>query len=357
MPPIPEEGPLFSLVERLPDPLFLGPLLLAWPYFALRYGGIGVSACANPGIKNGGWCNESKEETLAILGPYGKGFVPAHATLEVTGAEDDLARAEDARERAGLSYPIVAKPDVGRNGRGVKILHSSPELAAYLKRFPRGQRLMLQRYIEDEGEAGVFYARLPGEAGGRITSLTLKYFPHVTGDGRASLRELILRDPRASRIAEVYLRRHSPEELARIPSEGERVRLVSVGNYVRGSVFVDGAPHVSEAMTDAFDRIVREADGFHFGRFDVRFRDLEDLKAGRNFHIIELNGAGSQPTHLFDRRMTLLGAYRTTLAHWNLSFRIGAANRTQGARKLGALELWREFRKELKLLSAQPDEE
>jgi hypothetical protein len=356
MPPLPKDGPLFSLVERLPDPLFLGPLLLAWPYFALRYGGIGVSACANPGIKNGGWCNESKRETLELLGPYGMRFVPPHAAVDVTG-EDDGIRAAEALRAAGLSYPVVAKPDIGRNGRGVKILRSPSDLASYLARFPRGQKLMLQKYVEDTGEAGVFYARYPGEARGRITSLTLKYFPHVTGDGAMSVRELILRDPRASRISDVYLRRHSAEELARVPAQGEQVRLVSVGNYVRGSVFVDGAPYITDAMTDTFDRIASETGGFYFGRFDVRFRELANLQAGEDFHIIELNGAGSQPTHLFDRRMTLLGAWRTTLAHWSLSFRIGAANRRRGARKLGAFEFLREFREELRLLANLPDEE
>ena len=47
---------------------------------------------------------------------------------------------------------------------------------------------MLQAFSADPGEAGIFYIRHPDEATGRVTSLTLKSSPVVTGDGRQTLR-------------------------------------------------------------------------------------------------------------------------------------------------------------------------
>lgn len=72
-----------------------------------------------------------------------------------------------------------------------------------------------------EAEAGVFYVREPGGEGGRIVSLTLKYFPYVHGDGRSTLRELILADPRAGRVPHLYLPRHAAR-LDQVPEAGSR---------------------------------------------------------------------------------------------------------------------------------------
>jgi carbamoylphosphate synthase large subunit len=98
---------------------------------------------------------------------------------------------------AGLSLPVVAKPDLGCRGVGVKLVRTAEDLQAYLDSFPRGAAYLLQRLVPHEGEAGVFYVRRPGQTRGRIVSITLKYFPHVIGDGKRTLRELILADPRA----------------------------------------------------------------------------------------------------------------------------------------------------------------
>ncbi len=44
-----------------------------------------------------------------------------------------------------------------------------------------------------------------------------------------------------------------------------------------------------------------EDGGLDFGRFDLRYASDEDLKAGRGFKIIELNGTMSESTNLYAR--------------------------------------------------------
>jgi len=73
--------------------------------------------------------------------------------------------------------------------------------------------------VNCEGEAGVFYVREPHEAHGRILSLTLKYFPYVLGDGTSTLQQLILRDPRAGKLANIYLPRFEGR-LMQVPALG-----------------------------------------------------------------------------------------------------------------------------------------
>lgn len=356
MPPIPEKGPLFSLVENIPGNLFYIPVALAWPYFALRYGGLTLPASANTNIVIGGWCSESKTDVLNLLGAFGRAHMAPFVTVTATHDAEETARAMRLLTAAGIHFPIVAKPDTGRNGSGVKIVRDQEALSQYLTRFPKGQLVVLQHYVKGPGEAGVFYVRKPSEKQGRITSLTLKYFPQVTGDGSATLRELIMRDKRANKIADIYFRRNA-RELDRILPRGETRPIVSVGNHVRGSVFVDGAPYITDAMQEAFDKICKEMPGFHFGRFDVRFENLEDLQAGKNFSIIEFNGTGSEPTHIYDRRSTLLGAYGSLLQHYRLSFEIGAENRKRGSPPITIREIIRRYYEELEKLSYQPDEE
>lgn len=353
MPPIPEREALFSPLEYAPSSVVYA---LHFPYalwLALAYRGATLPSIANPTILSGGLVGESKTDLHKLVGAFGRAHFAPFITI-LAGAA--AAEVKKNLETAGLSFPLVAKPDVGRNGRGVKIVKSDEELARYLASFPSDVRMVLQRYIADEGEAGVFYVRKPSEEKGRITSLTLKYFPKVVGDGRATLRELIERDPRAARISRIYFKRNK-NDLGRVLAAGEEYRLVSVGNHVRGAIFVDGAEHITPAMTEAFDRIAKDIDGFYFGRFDVRFKDLEDLKRGKDFTIIEYNGASSEPTHVWDRRTSIVATYRGLLDHWRMSFEVGAENRARGAVPMPLREILRLRRIEVDLIDRYPDEE
>ncbi|MES1151278.1 MAG: D-alanine--D-alanine ligase, partial [Dongia sp.] len=239
----------------------------------------------------------------------------------------------------------------GRRGSGVEGIADVDALAAYLARFPEGRRLILQRLVRDEAEAGVFYVRRPGEKHGRIVSLTLKYFPKVIGDGRSTLRALIEADPRASQLSHLYHRRLGAR-LDSVPPAGTAVRLVEVGNHCKGAIFRNGQLYVTPAMEAAFAAISDEIPDFYFGRFDVRFRSLEDLRQGRGFTIIEVNGAGSEATHIWDRQTRLFDAYRGLFLQIRLAFEIGAANRRRGLKPMSGIALLRCYRAERKLLAA-----
>ncbi|MBI3572008.1 D-alanine--D-alanine ligase [Candidatus Kaiserbacteria bacterium] len=353
MPPPLERGPLFSLLEYAPDYIVHALHIPYWIWLAFRYQGLTLPSIADPAILVGGIAGESKAGLFALVGPEGrKYFAPFITVIADVSINEIVGRLGTA----GLAFPLVAKPDIGRNGLGVKIVRTAEELGRHLGLFPPTTRMILQQYVSAEGEAGVFYVRRPSEARGRITSLTLKYFPRVVGDGRVTLRELIERDPRASRIKNIYFRRNR-RELDRVVPVGEPYRLVSVGNHVRGAVFEDGAAQITEAMTDAFDGIAKDMREFYFGRFDVRFSHLEDLKRGTGFTILEYNGASSEPTHVWDRRTSVVATYRALLEHWRLAFLIGAENRARGFRPASLREILKIHYAECDLVDQYPDEE
>ena len=340
-----------SFFEFWPDWLFYFPVVLHWLALGVRYRSFTLPTAANPTIEAGGLCGESKQEILDLVTSPARELL-ARYTSVVAGSSDADA-AERAMLTAGIFYPVVAKPDLGCNGTGVRLIRGKEDLVRYLAEFPRGERLLLQELVEHEGEAGIFYVRHPDDAKGRITSVTLKHAPVLVGDGRSTLKELVLADPRAGRVPQLYLPRLAPRH-GEVPRQGERVRLVFVGNHCKGSIFENGMHLVTPALTDAFERIARAIPGFHFGRIDVRFASLPALTRGEGFRIIEINGSGSEATHIWDPTTTLREAWQAQFFHYGAAFRIGAANRAKGHRSCDVWQLYRLWRRQKRLMAAYP---
>ncbi len=299
--------------------------LLPWLVFlAIRHRSATVFTASNPGILTGGLFGESKASILEGLRPSG---AVADFTLLPPGADP-----RPFVETHG--FPLVVKPDVGERGAGVTIVRTAQALEQRLT----GARedLILQRYVEGP-EFGVFYVRHPARPHGFIFSITRKTFPVLTGDGRSTVDELILKDRRAATLAATY-RRMTPHPLDAVPAAGERLQLVEIGSHCRGSIFLEGGDLATPALEAAIDRVARAHTGFFFGRFDVRSPSVEDFQAGR-FTVLELNGVSSEATHIYDPAVSLWEAYRVLCAQWKLAFEIGAANVQRGAAPTTVREL------------------
>jgi hypothetical protein len=297
-----------------------------------------VPTTANPGIFSGGMVGESKIATLDELQGTSSEFVAA-ARLVTT--EADLPS----------SYPFILKPDVGQRGAGVKLIRTHGDGLRYLNTYPAP--LICQEFAEGPNEVGIFYYRFPGEGRGRIFAITEKVFPQIVGDGESTIEELIWADRRARCMAKIYLARLKSRR-GEIPESGERVKLVEAGNHAQGCIFRDGMHLWSDALEARIDEISRRLNGFFIGRYDIRFAKEDDLRGGRNFQIIELNGAASEATSIYDGRNSLWSAYRTLFEQWNLVFAIGAENQRLGSEPTPAGELWRVWRKTSSMIATYP---
>lgn len=356
MPPLSKDGPAVSFFEFWPSYLFYAPVGLLWAYLAAKYRSPTLPTIANPLFPLGGLMGESKADVIETMTGDARSLVAPFITIDRSESDDfqlDVQRAKKSMLRNGLSYPIVAKPDLGMRGVGVRPIRSDDDLKDYFANFPQGNRLLLQQMIPYEAEAGVFYERLPGEEKGRITSLTLKYFPHVIGDGRSTIEELIHADNRAGRVPHLYLERHA-DKLKTVLPEGKSFRLAFAGSHSRGTIFKNGNDFITSDMNDAFDRIAKQIPEFYFGRFDIRFEDIASLKQGDGFAIIEVNGAGGEATHIWDSQTRLIDAYRSLFKQHSTLFEIAARNRKRGFRPSGPLALLKAMFKESKLTNAYP---
>lgn len=309
-----------------------GPLLPALAWYALRHGGATVFTAANPGIPHGGLAGESKWEILRRL--------PADAVVPTAlippGPAPERRAALLAAERVAGPYPMILKPDVGERGAGVRLVRGRPEALAALAAEPAA--LLAQKYHPGPFEAGIFYVRTPGARSGRIFSVTDKSFPVAVGDGVRTLRELIESHPRLRLQAPVFLARLGARA-ARVPHAGASVALGVAGNHCQGTMFLDGRGLITPELTLAFDRIAGAVPGFFFGRFDVRYADREELRAGRGFAAVELNGVGSESTNIYDPSTGFWRAQRVLREQWRLAYEIGAENIRRGARATPAKEL------------------
>jgi membrane protein DedA with SNARE-associated domain len=353
-----------AFAERIPPTLFYLPLLAQWLWLGIRHGSLSLPTITNPKIQIGGLWGESKSSYLAMVGPEQRQWIADYTKLRrghgAAALKLDPRRALQAAVDAGLSFPLVAKPDIGWRGYGVRLIGSAEELSAYVCAYPEDETILLQRLIDYEGEAGVLYTRLPGSPTGTIVSLTFRYFPYVIGDGQRSIRDLVLADQRAIWKAGHHFgfeREHEGttiRELDRVPTQGETVRLSFICSNRVGGLYRDGREYITPELVQRFDAISQSIPEFYYGRYDVRFATIERFRQGEGFRIIEINGAGGESINVWDPSMPLSQVYQELFAQQRLLFDIGAKNWARGFRPAGSVAVLRSQWHQHRLISRYP---
>jgi membrane protein DedA with SNARE-associated domain len=329
-----------AAAERIPPALFYLPLIANWVRLGIRYRSLTLPTTANPVIPSGGMWGESKAAYFDDIAPAERDAVAAYVVMqrgrEGASADDDTANALALMRAEAMEFPVIAKPDIGWHGYGVRRLDDAADVRAYLQGFGAGPKVIFQQFVPHDGEAAILYARPPGERHGRIRSLTYRYYPHVVGDGASALRDLIRRDPRARWKARLHLgldrsHRGIPQsELNRVPERGEVVQIALIGNQRAGGIYHDAHHHITAALEQRFDAIAQSMTEFHYGRFDIRFKSVDALMRGDDFKIVEINGIGGEAIDAWDPRLTIRDTYRRLADEQAVLFQIGAANRARG---------------------------
>ena len=339
-------------LERMPKWLICIPLAVQWLWLAARYRSATLPSAANPAITAGGLVGEGKLEYFNGMGPTALAATARYCPVS-THCKPTAAELLQMMADTGLSFPVIAKPDLGLCGYGVRRIDDIAALRGYLAAFPRDETVVLQAYLPQDGEAGIFYARDPDTDYGRIIGMALRYFPQVTGDGQRSVAELIAASPRAGRLL-ASAAHECATDLARVPGIGEIVRLSTIGSTRVGGLYRDGGAYVTPQLSAAIDAIARDMPSFHFGRFDVRFETLAQLSAGRGFTIMEINGAGSEAIQAWDPATGLLDGFRMIFLKQRVLFAIGDAMRRRGVVPIGLPLLARLNRRQQRLIALYP---
>lgn len=281
-------------------------------------------------MDNGGMLFESKWEIFKLIPEK---YYPTTIAVRQGDAVDAIVKMMSRHE---MNYPVVAKPDRGERGWGVKILRDVDDLLAYHE--ANGSDYLIQAYVDYPLELSIMYVHIPGQPHGRITSLTRKEMLAVTGDGSSTIAELIKADYRAL-VQYPSLAQMPGVHMGEVLPAGERRELVPYGNHCRGAAFYDERAEITPALEDAINHIASQIEGFNYGRFDLRCTSLDVLAAGRNFSILELNGGSAEPAHIYEAGFSFWEGQRTLMRHFRLLREVAVVYMKQGQGTIG----WKDF--------------
>lgn len=230
-------------------------------------------------------------------------------------------------EGAGFKYPFVVKPDVGMKGILFRKIETEDQMHKYHEKIP--VEYIVQDLIELPVEVSVFYYRHPADEKGVVSGFIDKELLQVKGDGVCTLQQLIEKHPRARFRMEEMKHRHG-HRFDRVLHEGEVFYLSYAGNHNRGAHFTNLHKEIDADLHKVFDDLSHYTNQFFYGRYDIKTSSIDDLKKGKNFKILEFNGSGAEPNHIYDCNMGIFQAYRIILQHWRALYRISRYNHKNG---------------------------
>ncbi|MEA5138244.1 ATP-grasp domain-containing protein [Arcicella rigui] len=311
--------------------MFYIPLLPYWLYQAVRTRSLTFFTNADPCIDYGGFFGESK---IDILKQIPSAFLPTYFFVK---KESTLQKVLEMIEEKQLNFPIICKPNVGERGSQVEKINDKEALEKYLKNLQ--EDFIIQEFITFEIELGVLYYRLPEETKGQVSSVTRKEFLSVIGDGKSSIEALMQASTRA-RFQLETMRLRLGEKIKEVIPVGEKRLLEPIGNHCRGTKFLDNNFLINEKLNQVFDKIALPIEGFHYGRFDMKVKSIEDLYEGKNIKIMELNGVSSEPGHIYDPKNTVWKAYRDLAKHWKIIADISIQQQKRGVQPIAPKIIW-----------------
>lgn len=296
------------------------PMIPFWILYCIRARSLWFFTASNPTLTFGGYEGETKMEMYNLLP---KGVVPKSILIKTCFLKRKLAA---MLIQSGISFPVAVKPDVGRMGWMFRKINSMDELLRYHEHM--AVDYVVQEFIHYPIEVSVFYYRFPNQSKGTITGFVRKECLSVSGDGKSTLLELILNYDRVQFRRDEIKIKHASKLHIILPA-GEKYILSEALNLSRGGKLVSLEHEKDNQLVKVFDEL-SHAGNFYFGRYDIKCTSIEELKEGENFFVLEFNGSGAEPHHVYGNGNSLMKAIRILLHHWNILYRISVENNRKG---------------------------
>jgi hypothetical protein len=297
------------------------PIAPVWAWYCIRARSLWFFTPSNPTITFGGFEGETKREMYEQLPP---GSYPLTLYVEHNAPFDKVKK---QLLESDLHFPFAVKPDAGMMGFMFRKITCIAELQEYHEKMPADY--IMQAYVDYPIEVSVFYYRMPGKSSGTITGFIKKEYLQVTGDGKSTLGMLIDNYSRAAfRLAE--LKSKHATNLETIIAAGEPYILSPALNLSRGGRLVSLEHEKDQALLSVFDALSNYTKHFYYGRYDIKCASIESLKQGKDFYILEFNGCGAEPHHIYGNGNNILEAYNIVLQHWKVLYKISVINKRNG---------------------------
>jgi hypothetical protein len=301
--------------------IFFIPLAFYMVYLAIKARAIFFFSAANPAIPTGGLIGESKEDINKLIPPQ---YRPKTTTLK---QGDAIWNIRQKMNRAQLEFPAIIKPVVGCRGMMVKKVESVTDILAHLHEYDTN--FLLEEFVDYPVEGAILYWKNPETGESDVQSVTLKAFLSVKGDGKSSVKELLMQNPRGVLQVE-RLQKEKPDLMASIPQYNEHITVEPIGNHCRGTKFLNYNYLINANMVQAYDKIQEDLEGCYVYRLDIKAPSVSDLQAGKNIKILEINGVGADPAHIFAPNTPIMEMFHAYIRLWEKIYEVATALHRQG---------------------------
>lgn len=306
--------------KHWPFGVFYFPLFFAWAWYCIKSRSVWFFSTSNPTLTFGGFEGETKSEMYNQLQkelcPHSIYIAPLMVFSNVV---------QQVKENH-FNYPFIVKPNIGMKGILFRKIDNEQQFETYHHSMP--VEYIVQELINMPIEVSVFYYRYPKNEQGCITALIQKNLLQVKGDGCSTLMQLILEHPITNSWFSEVKNQHDVVFQNILP-QGEIFYLSYIGNRYHGAQFINLHNEIDKKLLTVFDGISHKSK-FYYGRYDIKCFSIKELKEGINFSILEFNGAGSIPNHIYAGSCTLIQAYKEIVMHWKILYNISCDNHKKG---------------------------
>lgn len=302
------------------------PLAPVWAWYCIRSGTPWFFTSSNPTLTFGGFEGEGKKEMYEQLPP---GSYPYTIYVEPGTQFPDV---EQQVAAAGFKYPFIAKPNVGMMGFMVRKINNAEQLKLYHQAMP--VEYIVQTLVEFPLEVAAFYYRMPDQQQGTLSGLLKKQPAFVVGDGITPLGQLIGNNEHVRFKETEILSRHKAQ-LSKIIPEGEIFQLSVSSNRSQAGIVEGIDKEITDQLRKLLDDWSHYSGKFYYGRYDIKCASVDSLKQGKDFFILEFNGAGAGIQHISGNNYSLFTAWRIILYHWEMLYNISRYNAKHGVQYWG----------------------
>lgn len=297
-----------------------------WGWYMLRSRAVWFFTPSNPKLTFGGMEGEPKREMYDLLP---KDLYPT--TFNILPGED-FENILSKLKASDIIYPFIVKPEIGGQGILFRKIDDEASIRHYHSIIP--VEYIVQKMVHYPIEVSVFHIRYPNQEKGIVTGFLHKIPLQVLGDGKHTLQQLVMLNPKAEKRHNDLHSRHA-DMWDKIIPKNEKYILSYAANHNRGAHFVDLKEFINDDLVAVFDKLSIRINDFFYGRYDIMCNSIEELRQGKNFTILEYNGCGAEPNHFYDTGYTLGGAYKEILKHWKMLYEISKYNAEQGVKPWG----------------------
>lgn len=243
-----------------------------------------------------------------------------------------------------FTLPLILKPNIGYKGHQVRRIDTPEELTLALD-IMGDQEIIVQMFLPHAREYSIMFFRFQESGSSGITSLVEKHLPLVKGDDKSTLRELIARLNNPF-LKKKWALKKLEKRLDEVIPEGEEIIVDHIGNYSRGAKFESLNSEIDPQLIDSINRFFNRVKGMNFCRLDVKSESLDHLKRGE-FKLLEINGAKSEPLHIYDPNLSVFNVIRDISRHWSILFEIVKENiaSTDFPSSIEGIRSWRSLKK------------